>query len=355
MKRPEDKFAEYRKKKDTDGSNFFRPENLIVFGIILITLVVTYFALPKIKFLLETKTEEGRLIAVLRENKEALKKNKNIIKKTPGHCLVTFIDVGQGDASLIETPNGKVILIDGGEGKHPDNKFAKAFNAGERVIIPMLWAKGIKKIDIILISHAHSDHIGGLLEILDVFPVDEIIEPGYPAHSANYSEILKIAKEKNIKYTMPKTGDILDFGKDVFAQVLWVDKSGGKKGDNINNTSIVLYFKFGNTSIIFSGDAEKEIEEEIVYTYGRKIKCDIYKVGHHGSRTSSSEIYVKIIEPKVALIGVGSYNTFGHPTEEILKRLASFKTKVYRTDKDSHIYIDITENDYKIITAASLD
>lgn len=351
----EDKFVTYRKTKENSKKNFFRIENIFIFLLLFSTITLAVYSWSRIQFLLETKTEEGKLISILRQNAESLSFDKNIVMRQPGHCLVSCIDVGQGDATLIETPNGRVILIDGGEGKNPDNKFAKAMNAGERIIIPFLWAKKIKKINTIVMTHAHSDHIGGLTSIMDIFPVDEFIDPGYPSTSSNYVEILRTIKTKNIKYIVANIGDVLDWGKDVFAEVLWVDKSGGKNGDNINNTSIVIFFQFGKTKFIFSGDAEKEIEEQIVMRYGENLKCDFYKVGHHGSKTSSTEMYVKMMKPDNALIYVGSYNTFGHPTQDVLKRLESYKTKIYRTDKESHIYIDMTEEDYKIITAANMD
>lgn len=347
-----DKFAKYRKEEDKPKwtERYFSKENNVLYGLLILAVIFTVLSFPKIKILLEEKTVEGQRVResrIARQKVQTSRYRSDIVLREEGKALITTIDVGQGDAILIETPNGHVALYDAGEGKNPDNRFARATNAGERIILPFLRDKGIDRINTVILSHPHSDHIGGFLEIIQQIPVDEVVDPGHDAPSGTYRQILEFVKEKDIRYIVPEQGEVLDWGPDVYVKVLWVDK----EAHEINNTSIVLLFQYGDIRTLLTGDAHLEVEKDIVLKYGNNFESHILKVSHHGSRTSTGDLFVNYLSPEVSLIGVGGYNTYGHPTAEVLNRLKSAGSKIYRTDNDGHIFVSISPDTYSIVTS----
>ena len=216
-------------------------------------------------------------------------KNQNI--------QINFIDVGQGDCTLIIVPNKKTILIDGG-----DN--SENFDYGKRVVGPYLLDKNIRKIDYMIVSHFDSDHVGGLFYLVKNFKVENLLIGIQFENNKNLYDMIEIIKNKNINLKVLKKGDRFEFEKNVFMEVLFPIKENEIKENSINNNSLVFKLTLNDIKILFTGDIEIEAEEELVKIYGEKLKCDILKVAHHGSNTSSSEEFINCANPKIALIGV---------------------------------------------------
>ncbi len=249
-----------------------------------------------------------------------------------------FIDVGQGDSTLIITPGKKNILIDGGEGN------SDKYDYGKNVLLPYLLDRRITKIDYLIISHADSDHIGGTFAILENLKVENILLGIQSESSKQLEDLLNIAQNKKIKINVLNAGDKLKIEKDIFIDVLWPSKNKIISENSLNNNSLVFKFNFKSVSALFTGDIEETAENEILKYYANNLNCleaDILKVAHHGSKTSSTEEFLKATNSQIALIGVGKNNNFGHPNDEVLERLENFKIKIFRTDEMGEIIIKI--------------
>lgn len=257
----------------------------------------------------------------------------NFIPKT---FTISFIDVGQGDSMLISTPKGKKILIDGGGSRDEES-----FNIGKQTLIPYLLNKGITKLDYILISHFDSDHVGGILSVLEELKVEKVIICEQEENE-NYRRFKEIVKNKKIKVYVVKKGDNVKIEENILLNILW-PKDEKIKENAINNNSIVAKLNYKNFSILLTGDIEKIAENEILKEYENSniLNANILKVAHHGSKSSSINEFLEKVKPQIALIGVGEKNTFGHPNEGVLKRLENINTKIYRTDKKGEITIKI--------------
>lgn len=256
---------------------------------------------------------------------------------------INFIDVGQGDSTLILLPNGKNILIDGGDK-------SENYDYGEKVLAPYLLDRNIIKIDYMIISHFDSDHVGGLMYIAKNFKVENIFIGTQFEKSDNLVELFKIIKEKDINLKVLEKGDNICFDKNTYMQVFFPVAQKEIKENSINNNSLVFKLYLDEISILFTGDIEKEAEEELVKLYGNKLNADILKVAHHGSNTSSIKEIIACINPKLALIGVGKDNNFGHPNIYVLKNLESIGCKIYRTDLNGEISIKIKNKKINIKT-----
>lgn len=254
----------------------------------------------------------------------------------PKDLKIYFVDVGQGDCTFIVTPKNKTILIDGG-GSTGSN-----FDVGESTLLPYILDRGYKKIDLMFISHFDQDHVGGLLTILEELKVNRVCISKQEEDSKNYQEFLKIVKKRNIPVTVVKIGDRINIEDDLYFDILWPEEE--QITDNrLNNNAIVMKLVYNRFSCLFTGDIEKVAEEEIVKTNGNKqiLKSDILKVAHHGSKTSTTEDFLELVKPKICLIGVGKNNLFGHPSDEVIKRLENINANVYRTDLNGEIIISV--------------
>lgn len=262
----------------------------------------------------------------------------NVLKIIPGTLKIHFIDVGQGDSTLIVTPTNKKILIDSG-----GSKSSETFDVGESTLVPYLLNRGVDTLDYIIISHFDADHCNGFIAVLDKIKVKKVIISKQAELCNEYETIINIIKEKNIPVQIVKKGDKIQFDKFVYIHILYPTEK--LKFSDINNNSIVCKLIYGNFSMLFTGDIEKEAEEDIINLYNdtKILKSTILKAGHHGSKTSSTQEFIETVNPKIALIGVGENNTFGHPSEEILKRFKESKIRVYRTDKNGEISIIINK------------
>jgi len=246
---------------------------------------------------------------------------------------VTFLDVGQGDCAVITTQDNKVFIIDGGG----IPQYIKGdFDTGKDIIDPFLKSKGLKKIEAIIISHFDDDHARGLLYILKNYEVKYLIY-GRESATVLYREILDAVKEKNVKVIRLNGGD--NFGyKDLKFEVLNPIK--GQNYEDENDASLVIKMDFKGLKILFTGDLGKE-GEKLLLKEKNALKADVLKVGHHGSKTSSSEEFIDAVCPKYAVISVGKYNNFGHPSPEVLELLKNKEITILRTDEKGAISFKI--------------
>ncbi len=233
---------------------------------------------------------------------------------------IYFLDVGQGDSCFIVTPNHKTILIDGG------GSTSNTFDVGKDTVIPYLLDKGYTKLDYVFISHFDQDHVGGILPVLEEFKVGQIFISKQGEKSENYETFLEIVEQKNLKVQEVKIGDKITIG-DVTFHILW--PSGNQIEENIlNNNAMVMKLQYKNFSMLFTGDIEAVAEKKILSLYDtnlNSLKATVLKVAHHGSKSSSTEEFLETVNAKVAIIGVGENNMFGHPSNVVLERLQLFR------------------------------
>ncbi len=259
----------------------------------------------------------------------------------PKNLRIYFIDVGQGDSCLIITARNKKILIDGGEGD-------------SNVLLSYLLDRRIKTIDYIMISHFDSDHCIGLIEIIQKLNVKNVLISEQAYFCDEYRNIAEIINSKKINVIHVKQGDVLNIDKEVKLDIFYPAEN--LEYDDLNNNSIVAKLRYNKFSVLFTGDIEKS-EENILNKYAsNQLKSDVIKVAHHGSKTSSSEVFIKAVKPKVALIGVGMNNKFGHPNQEIIERLENINCKIYRTDEMGEIVMEVNKlGEVKIETKLKCD
>lgn len=247
----------------------------------------------------------------------------NKAAQTPpsGDALIYYLDVGQGDSQLIRLPDGENILIDAGT-----RSTAKA-------LVSYLKDLGVGKLDILIATHPHEDHIGGMPEVIQNFEIGKIYVPKVADSQIPttkiYENFLDAVEDKGLKLTAAKGGDvILDGG----AARLEFFAPNSEKYDGLNSYSIVTKLTYGQKSFLFTGDAEKDSENEMV-ELGYDLKSDVLKCGHHGSDTSTSDVFLNAVAPVYAVISCGVDNDYGHPHEETLERLEMAGATVYRTDQ----------------------
>lgn len=250
---------------------------------------------------------------------------------------VHFIDVGQAECILIKTP-GKNVLIDAG-------------NLGcEKEIENHLRTNGVYVIDLFITTHPHADHIGSASEIVKRFPIGEVIIPKIPNEflptTSLYEDFLRTLSKRNCSVSYSETGKVFELGG---GAVLEIISPEGYSGDNLNNYSVISKLTFGETSFLFTGDAEEEIELALVSS-GADISCTVLNAGHHGSSTSNSALFLKAANPEYAAISCGRNNDYGHPHREIISSFKDFGIKYFRTDYDGDI---IFRTDGKSVTVST--
>jgi len=262
-----------------------------------------------------------------------------VLNQRPGRILETdFLDVGQGDAVLIKTPKGQTVLVDGG----PNNKVLEKLG---KYLAPLQ-----KRIDIIILTHPHADHVSGLIEVLRRYSVGLVILNGVYLKTDNYDQFLNAIEDNKVKVLIAEAGEAIHFDKDLEFDILSPNKnpaglafnknseSFGTAGNDVNDTSIVGKLIFNDFSIMFMGDATSKIENQIL-AYGDNLKSDILKVGHHGSKYSSFPIFLKTVAPKAGIIEVGAKNFYGLPSQAALSRFKMFGANIFRTDQNGDIRV----------------
>ncbi|PIS39581.1 MAG: hypothetical protein COT33_01260 [Candidatus Nealsonbacteria bacterium CG08_land_8_20_14_0_20_38_20] len=244
---------------------------------------------------------------------------------------VSFFDVGQGDAIFIETPKGHQILIDGGPSSAILEKLAKETPFWDRTI------------DLIILTHPEKDHLSGLIEVLKRYKVENIIWTGIIRDIPEYKEWSMLLQKEGAKIFLAKAGQKIKCSKgepgNCYIEIFYpFEPLNGKEFKNSNSTSIVAKLVFGENSFLFTGDAEKDVEKELIIKK-LPIDSDILKIGHHGSKTSSSDDFVNLVSPQIAVISAGKGNSYGHPHQEVLDVLAKYGIKILRTNLQGDIKI----------------
>lgn len=255
---------------------------------------------------------------------------------------VTMLNVGQGDAILIKTAE-QTVLIDTSDLDEQEKLRAELEKAQ------------VKRIDKLILTHPHADHIGGVEGVvLKDYEVGEVYDNGMPSKSKIYLRYMKIIKQRNIPRHALTAGEVLNFGGGVSFKVLSPPKDvvekGSKSTDNHdpNNESVVGKLIFGNFSMMFTGDAEQQAEKVMVDNFAGDLCSTLLKSGHHGSKTSSSAAFLRAVQPEGVLISCGAGNDYGHPHKQTMKKYQSLKLKIYETDLNGTIVVTSDGKSYKI-------
>ena len=251
-------------------------------------------------------------------NKVTIETGNDVIKKNTDQngSKVYYFDVGQADSILIVN-NGKTMLIDAGN------------NDDGEMLVNYIKTLGISKIDLLVGTHPHEDHIGGLDNIIKAFDIGTIYMPKVQTNTKTFEEVIDAISAKGLKVTTPKIGDTFKLGE-ANCEVMSI----GDDKTNLNTTSIVIRMVYNNVSYLFTGDMEISNESAREWP-----QTDILKVAHHGSRTSSSEKFLKQVMPKIGIIQVGTDNSYSHPHEVVIKRLEKLGVEIYRNDLKQTILI----------------
>ncbi|HXU83576.1 MAG TPA: DNA internalization-related competence protein ComEC/Rec2, partial [Polyangia bacterium] len=260
---------------------------------------------------------------------------RELSRRSDGGVRVTFLDVGQGDAAVLEAP-GFVAVIDGG-GSYDDT-----FDTGARVLEPFLRARGIGRIDLMVLSHPHPDHLNGLFRLLQRFPVGALWTSGDDGHNPRYRELMALARARGVATPVPRA---LVRGRLALTPLgPWLgERIGAPPGTSVNDASLVVRVAFAGRAILFSGDLEADGEAELVgnAAAGLAVASDVLKVPHHGSRTSSSDELLDAVHPSLAVISLGRQNRFHFPRPEVLRRYRARGVQVLRTDESGAVTLAI--------------
>lgn len=252
-------------------------------------------------------------------------KDKPFDVSSDGTMRVSFIDVGQGDCELIEC-GGTNILIDGGE----------AINAD--FVLEFIKSRGITKLDYYVVSHPHSDHMGAASRIIDSIPIDKFVTTDFSELNMPTSKVFEnmldsLERQTTCEVVTVRAGDVLNAGKLKLNVIAPFEETA-----DYNNMSIVLRVDYGSTRFLFTGDAEREVEKQMLEN-GSDIKADVLKVGHHGSKTSTSSEFLKAVSPQFAVISCGSGNSYGHPHKETTELLKRCGVTYFRTDEQGTVTV----------------
>ncbi|HZK11280.1 MAG TPA: MBL fold metallo-hydrolase [Atribacterota bacterium] len=246
---------------------------------------------------------------------------------------IYFLDVGQGDASIIITPDDRVVMIDSG--------------TNESLILSYLQNLGISQIDLLIATHAHADHITGMDKIIARYKPKAFIDPGIPHTTATYQRMITAIDKFNINYYEGISRKI-NLGS--LSLTILPPAIPLIKGSELNNNSVVVRLDYKDFSCLFTGDIEKGREGQFLIRSDNILKVDILKIAHHGSSSSSSPLFIKSVGPKIAVICCGQDNKYGHPHQETISLLQSLGIEIYRTDLNGTILIKTDGKDYQIFT-----
>lgn len=253
-----------------------------------------------------------------------------------GKLTVHFINVGQGDSIFLQLPNYQTMLVDAGP-----NEFGST-------VVSYLQKQGVNRIDYLVATHPHEDHIGGMDLVINSFDIGKIYMPRVTTTTKTFEDVLLSIQAKGLKITPARAGI-----------VVLLDQSGlkinflapcGSRYEDLNNWSAVLKVQYGGTSFLLTGDVQSESEQEMLAS-GANLKADVLKVGHHGSHSSTTAAFLKAVSPKYAVISVGAGNDYGHPHQETLAKLVNAGVKVYRADRDGTV---VFVSDGKTLTVRTL-
>ncbi len=253
----------------------------------------------------------------------------------PNVMRVTMIDVGQGDATLVEFPGGRNMLIDAGPR-------TDSYDAGRRVVVPFLKRRGINAVDLLVITHPHADHLGGAHAVFEGLNVRATVDCGEHVESPMFAEFLADQSNEPSLRTQPVSGNEIVHDSLFHMFVLHPPRRFARENSdcNLNDLSVVLKLCYGRISFLFTGDAEEAAELAMVSTYGDFLRSDVLKVGHHGSSTSTSPEFLDAVRPRHATISVAQFNKFNHPSEDVIELLSSRGVEIARTDEEGAIIFE---------------
>ncbi len=248
---------------------------------------------------------------------------------------VVMLDVGQGDSILIGS-GGEYVLVDAGE------------NDKGELVVRDLARMGVTGLKAVVGTHPHSDHIGGLDTVIKSLPVEAVYLPRRTADTETYEDVLDAVEAAGLTITVPKPGDTMKLGQ---ADIKFLWPPAKYKSDNDNNHSIVMLVSAGGRRVLLCGDAEKAVEKKLLEQES-DLRCDVLKVAHHGSDTSSTKAFLQSVSPGVALISVGKGNSYKHPDKAVLKRLAEIGAQIHRTDLEGDITVTVADG---VVTVSGSD
>jgi competence protein ComEC len=258
--------------------------------------------------------------------------------RVTSHSLTaTFLDVGQGDACVVELPHGRVMVVDGG------GSFDPGFDPGRRIIAPWLWRRGVRRIDLIVLSHPHPDHANGLATLVEQFPVGEVWTNGEESAQPGTLALLAAARRRGVALGTPRP---LDLGGARIEPLAPFDERGLLASDPArteNDNSLVVGVRWRDRQILFAGDLEAEGEAALVARAGATLAADVVKVPHHGSRTSSTEPLVRATHPSLAVVSVGERNRWHFPNPGVVARWQAAGARVMRTDRDGGVTVRVDD------------
>jgi competence protein ComEC len=267
-----------------------------------------------------------------------------------GKLEVTILDVGQGDSVFVVSPKGKTLLVDGGGGFRgflgQENNLGS--DPGEEAVSPYLWSRGFQRLDVVALTHAHQDHIGGLTAILQNFQVRSLWI-GREVDSPALKNLEELARAKKIPIVHQARGSKLSWDG-VGGEFLWPEVSTGELASNAqNNDSLVLRLRYGSRAVLLPGDAEKQAESEMLSeNIAEAMRADVLKTGHHGSKNSTTQEFLAAVRPQVAVISAGEDNPYGHPNRELLERLEQAGVWILRTAREGAVHVFTDGNSLEI-------
>ncbi|MDX1618327.1 MAG: DNA internalization-related competence protein ComEC/Rec2, partial [Balneolaceae bacterium] len=245
----------------------------------------------------------------------------------PKPLRVTFFDVGQGDAALVETPGGKRFIIDTG-------RWQPGYNSARHIIIPHLRAAGIDRLEALFLSHPHADHIGGAPDLIAEIPIDTVYNSGFPYGSRLYRSYRRLAEQNSIPVRQLGAGDMVRLDPAIRLFVYGPGRTGGNADSDPNEHSLVLELIYGDTEFLFVGDAGRAQEQRLVNRYDSLLDTDLLKVGHHGSGTSSTAEFLDLVSPEIAVVSLAKSNRYRHPHPKAVARLRRSARAIYFTSLD---------------------
>jgi competence protein ComEC len=258
-----------------------------------------------------------------------------------GRLELTVIDVGQGDSLFVVTPGGKTLLIDGGGtfGGFSGHEEHNGIDPGEEAVSPYLWSRRFQKLDVVALTHAHQDHLGGLLAIAENFRVGELWI-GREVSSSALAKLQEIARQRNISVEHELRGKSFNWDG-LEGEFLWPEGSSQEVAASAkNNDSLVLRLHYGSETFLLPGDAEKQVEHTMLSENSAEtLRADVLKVGHHGSKNSTTQEFLETVRPRFGIISAGEDNPYGHPSPELLDRLRRSGVQVLRTDQNGAVHI----------------
>ncbi len=292
---------------------------IIIIILYYLSLIFFYFQQPKLKKIFNCKNGFIIFVCILLIS--------IVSGFIPRGLEIIFIDVGEGDSALIMSESGKTVLIDGGDSFDSADDSS---NAGELIVAPLLYDYNISRIDIVVATHAHDDHIKGLIPIIKQFEIGMIVLPE-SGQEESFSEILDIAELRKITVLKCEKNDNIKIDKNTMLEAIYPKQGFTPQTSALNNGSLVLKLLYKSLSVLFTGDIEEEVEKMLIDD-GVNLNADIVKIAHHGSGTSSTEEFLDKVNPYAAVVSVGT-NSFGHPSKEVLERLKENNIITLRTDQ----------------------